>query len=337
MKGYQIQRFKGNGCEIGLRIGCQMKGRLKGVIDHFIRAVEKAYRVDVERIRKEASTWLEKLPEEYLVEVESLAYGSGVKLERIAHWLYCERFIAGGCSGFIIRLDDAVWVGRNYDHAGPGLWRNINVIEKEARIPVVLFGQEGALFSHTGYNSQKLWLHCNLLPSWDVPEPEEKAIPPFVFIRMALEHCNHLSEVEKLLQVFQRDSGMNLFAVDGKSNTYAVYECTCKGYVKRQGSKNFIAGANHYVATPVPGDFKNGKPSSISRLNRMEHLLETMEMNDPRRDLVSVLSDPEIEQNLGESGTVYANLACPSKGLYYFACNGFPAASRAVFEEVVLP
>jgi len=337
LTGYQIQRFKGNGCEIGLHIGFQLKGRLKGIIDHFIRAVDKACRLDFNRLKKEASTWLEKLPEEYLVEVESLAYGSGVKLEPIAQWLYCERFITGACTGFIVCLEDAVWVGRNYDHVGPGLWRHINVIEKEARIPVVLFGQQGALFSFTGYNSHKLWLHCNRLPAWDTPAPEEKAIPPFVFIRMALEHCNDLGEVEKLLQVFQRDSGMNLFAVDGKSNTYAIYECTCKGYIKRQSGKNFIAGTNHYVSTTVPGEFRNGDPMSISRLNRMEYLLETMKMNEPCRDLVHVLSDPQIEQNLGESGTVYANLACPSKGLYYFACNGFPAASRAAFEEVVLP
>ena len=336
MKGYQIQKVKGNGCEIGLHLGCQLKGRLRAIIDHFLKAVDRAYHLDFDRMKQEASAWLEKLPEEYLVEVESLAYGSGVKLERIAQWLYSERYIAGGCTGFIICLEDAAWVGRNYDHAGPGLWRSVTIIEKEARIPVVLFGQEGALFSLTGYNSRKLWVHCNRLPAWDMPDPDEKAIPSFVFVRMALESCSHIGEIEKLLQAFPRDSGMCLFVVDGKSNTYAVYECTCKGYVKRQGGKPYIAGANHYVATPVPAGFFNGDPSSVNRLNRMESLLAAMKIKNPCRDLIRVLADPEVEQNLGDSGTVYANLACPAKGLYYFACNGFPAASRAAFEEVVL-
>lgn len=337
MRGYQIRKFRGNGCEIGLYMGQQVKGRFKSIIDHYIKAMDRAYHLDCSRLAKESSEWLARLPEEYQLELESLAYGSGVRLDKIAQWIYCSRFISGGCSSFIICREDALWVGRNHDDAGPGLWRNINIIEKEARIPVVLFGQEGALFSHTGFNNRKLWLHYNHLPAWDAPGPEEKAIPPFVFIRMALENCNNIGDVEKLLQAAFRDDGMYLFAVDGKSNTYGVYECTCKSYVKRQSSKPYIAGSNHYVATPVPKGFRNGDASSASRLSRMECLLAAMKTEDPCRDLIRILSDPEVEQNQGGAGTVYANLACPARNLYYYACNGFPAASGAPFEEVTFP
>lgn len=337
MRGYQIQRLKGNACEIGLYAGRQVKGRLKAMIDRFLKAVDRAYHLDCSRLANEAAAWLAKLPEEYQMEVESMAYGSGVKLDKIAQWIFCERFIPGSCASFIIGLDDAIWVGRNYDYAGPNLWRGVNVIEKESRIPVMLFGQESALFSQTGCNARQLWIHCNHLPVWDAPEPEEKAIPPFAFVRMALENCSYISDVEKLLQAFARDDGMNLFVADGKNNTFAVFECACRSYVKRQSDKAFIAGANHYVATPTPMGFINGDSSSVSRLSRMESLLEAVKVEDPCRDLIQILAHPEVEQNLGDSGTVYANLACPTKNLYYFACDGFPAASRAAFEEVVFP
>ncbi|NLW02206.1 MAG: hypothetical protein GX027_02940 [Clostridiaceae bacterium] len=337
MRGYQIQKFRGNGCEIGLYMGKQVRGRFRSIIEDFLKAVDRAYRLDFGMLENEALALLSRLPEEYQLEVESLAYGSAVKLERIAQWIYCDRFVSDGCSSFIACRDGTVWVGRNFDHAGPCHWRNINVIEKEGRIPVVIFGQEGALFSHTGFNPRKLWLHYNHLPAWDMPGSDEKSIPPFVFTRMALENCGSIGDVEKLLQATVRDGGMNLFAVDGKNNTYAVYECTCKGFVKRQSGKAYIAGANHYVATAVPRGFKNGDPSSGSRLKCMDSLLAGMRIEDPRRDYIGILSHPDVEQNLGAFGTVYANLACPSKALYYYACNGFPAASKAEFEEVILP
>ena len=336
MRGYQVQKFRGNGCEIGLYMGRQVKDRFKPAIDNFLKAVDRAYRLDFEKLAKGAMELLSRLPEEYQLEVESLAYGSSVKLDRIAQWIYCDRFVSDGCSGFIAWADGAVWVGRNFDHAGPLMWRNINVIEKEARIPVVIFGQEGALFSQTGFNYRKLWLHYNHLPAWDMPDPEEKSIPPFVFIRMALENCANIGDVEKLLQATVRDGGMNLFAVDGKNNACAVFECTCKGYVKRQSGKSFIAGSNHYVATQVPRGFKNGDPASKSRQKRMEDLLAAMRVENPRRDYIRILADPGVEQNLGDSGTVYSVISCPYRDLYYYACNGFPAASGAAFEEVIL-
>jgi len=337
MKGYQIQRFRGNGCEIGLYMGKHVRGRFRSAIEQFLKAVDKAYGLDYIRLEREAINCLSRLPEEYQLEVESLAYGSSVKLEKVAQWLYCGRYTGFGCSSFIVLMDNTAWVGRNFDYAGPCMWRNINVIEKEGRIPVVIFGQEGSLFSSTGFNFRKLWLHYNHVPAWDMPAPEEKSIPPFVFIRMALENCSTIGDVEKLLQATVRDCGMNLFAVDGKNNTCAVYECTCKSYLKRQSSRSYIAASNHYVATAVPSGFRNVEPSSVIRQKRMEELLAGIKPGDLKSELIRILSDQKVEQNLGASGTVYTCLACPSKDLYWYACNGFPAASGADFEEVVLP
>lgn len=337
MSGYRIQRFTGNSCEIGLQIGCHLKGRLRTVIDQFIKAVDQVHHLDLSKLNSEAPAWLSRLPEEFLLELESMAYSSGVKLDRIAQWIYCDRYIAGGCTSFICKVGEDTWVGRNNDYAGPNLWRNINVIEKEGYIPVVLFGLEGEIFSGTGYNTDMLWLHYNYLPVWDSPNPDEKAIPPFVFIRMALQKCKNLNDVEHLLQTVVRDGGMNLFAVDGRNNNFAVYECTCRGFVKRQSIGKYIAGSNHYIDTKLPKGLDIGDASSEMRLAKMEYLLQNKSITNPYHDLAGILADPGVEQNNGLSGTVYANLACPARNIFYYACNGFPAASKARFEEVILP
>lgn len=334
MAGYRIQRFKGNSCEIGLRMGYSLKGRLKYIMDQLARACEQACNVDAKRLERESASLLARLPEEYLLELESMAYGSGVKIERIAKWVVCGRYASFAGAGFIYDTGNDVWSGSIIDGAGPSLWRYVYVIEKECCFPAVIFGLEGELFPRTGYNSEKLWLHCNSLAAWDEPDEEEKAIPPNTFIRMALHKCRNLADLEHLLQSAARDCGMNLFAVDGKNRNYALYECTCKGAVKKQTGKRFIAATNNYADTKLPRGFALDDMDSRKRLKRLEYLLETREISDPFHDFTAILADPEVERDIGYAGTVYACLSNSAREMHYLACNGFPAASQARFEEV---
>lgn len=333
MKGYTISMLEGNGCEIGFKLGRSVKGRFETMITQYLDMVDSIYPLDYDRMKREALDWLLNLPEEYLNEIDSLSYGSGVKLDRIAAFYYCMRFYTEGCTGYVAWHDGNVWVGRNHDAVGPNLWRHIHVIRKVDCIPVILFGQEGDLYSGTGYNENGLWLHYHSLPEWEKNLPE-KGIPPYVFLRMALEKCNTINDVENMLKMISRDSAMLLFAVDGRTNGYGVYECAHKGYMKRAMAKQYIAGANHTIL------YKGRMPksgSSLQRQAKMEYCLKTNPITDPFADFKTILADPEIEQKDGLRGTVYASVACPALGLYYYACNGFPAASVAPFEEVIIP
>lgn len=79
---------------------------------------------------------------------------------------------------------------------------------------------------------------------------------PYVFIRQALETCSSVRELEDFLSSCIRDTGMTLFAIDGKTNDYSVYECTCNNFVKRKARTGFIVAANHhneYSYPPVTG------------------------------------------------------------------------------------
>jgi hypothetical protein len=66
------------------------------------------------------------------------------------------------------------------------------------------------IFSGTGVNKEKLWLHYNFLVPWDEPAPDKPHVPAFVLMTEALELCRTIEDVEALLNTTDRDGGMLL-------------------------------------------------------------------------------------------------------------------------------
>jgi len=330
MSEMKVQYFEGDSYQIGYSIGCSVKDSLGYNILKIIEIAEKVYAVDLSQIKTDASSWLEKLPEQYQTEASGLSDGSGCTIGLIMQWIFFDKFLNGGCTSFIISNNENVWVGRNNDYIAPKMWSHVNIISKRNMIPVMLFGMGGDLFSGTGCNKEKLWLHYNWLPVWDAPKQD--AYPPYVFLRLALESCRSLDELESMLKHIPRDGGMNLFAVDGKDNSYAIYECICSSYIKRKINHNYGVGANHFNVTSVPPEFSHNFSNSYKRQKAAENILSSIDNTSvtvTMKDLISVLSNPNVEQDNGLYGTVYANIACPSTDEIYFACDGFPAASKS--------
>jgi hypothetical protein len=93
---------------------------------------------------------------------------------------------------------------------------------------------EGAVFTPTGVNKEKLWLHYNFLPVWDEPSPNKPHVPPYVFLTEALELCYMMRDVEQMLDATDRDGGMLLFVADGKNNEVALFDCMGSMYARRE-------------------------------------------------------------------------------------------------------
>jgi len=335
----KIRKFSGSGREIGLSIGKVLKNNLEILIDRFIDITNKAYGLDFSNLGEESLFWLNKIPLVYLEELEGLAEGSGCSLTKIAQWIYCDRSIGTGCTSFIYNFNGLTWVGRNNDYIGPKMWDCAYIISKTGFIPVMLFGPERSTFSGTGYNAEKLWLHYNWLPVWDINDVEDNALSPFIFIRTALESCRNLSEVEMLLRSTTRDGGMNLFAVDGKDNSFCVYECSRKAFVKRKIENGWVVGTNHYNSLQLPMEFEYNTTNSVFRQAKVENFLKNINikrLNTEKihEDLIEILADPEIECCNEYSGTVYSNIACPALDALWYACDGFPAASKSKWEKL---
>lgn len=336
MKQSFINKFKGESKDVGISIGESIgNNKFLSNINKMIEAVDESYGINFEKLKKESMLWLEGIPTEYQKELEGISIGSGCAIEKIAQWYYSSMITDSGCTSFFTKINNSWWVGRNNDYLLPKFWGHVNIIEIEWKIPVMLFGLEGDIFTGTGINKEKLWIHYNWLPVWDTPLKSKEVIAPFIFVRKALENCKSINDVVMMLEDTIRDGGMNLFIIDGKSNEAAVIECTCRNYKKRLIEDFYIAGANHYCAVKPPTEFKFDFSDSRKRQSRVEKLIFENKDKMFVEKMIDILADSKVGQNNNLSGTVYSNIACPSMDLIWFAYNGFPAASESDWKKVV--
>ncbi|SIR17794.1 C45 family autoproteolytic acyltransferase/hydolase [Halanaerobium kushneri] len=335
MESDLINRFSGTAEEIGILIGKSIGGKkFLNNISKMIEAVNNSYGINYKKLKNESMFWFENLPEDYQKELEGISRGANFPIEKIAQWYFSSMCTDNGCTSFITKTKDSCWIGRNNDYLLPESWGHINIIEVDNKIPVMLFGLEGDIFSGTGFNKEKLWIHYNHLPVWDIPLEYRKKLSPFVFIRKALESCKSVDEVERLLQNTVRDGGMNLFVVDGKNNQSSVFECSSQLYKKRRIESSYIAGANHYSEIKVPAGCNFDFKDSIKRQEKVENLLLKNKKGLSLQKMIDILSNSEVEQNNNLSGTVYSNIVCPADNLIYFAYDGFPAASKGNWQKI---
>ena len=246
-------------------------------------------------------------------------------------------------AGQFILFENKVWVARNNDSYVPELWGYATIREVEGRIPTINFSMEGDIFTPTGINKEKLWLHYNFLSAWDQPASTKPHVPAYVFLTEALELCRYISDVEMLLNETDRDGGMLLFAVDGKKNEFALFECLCSKYYKREPSNGWIVGTNHFCACddPTLGEADKEPFGTLSRFSRMENLIQTLSPSQTAPnlpvDLIHILADDQIERRDRRLMTAYSNVACPSTGEIWYTFGGYPAASKGNWQRLEWP
>lgn len=333
----RIHYVKGTPFQAGYSLGQLLGERLEANIQAYIQSISKRGKLDELKLKAEAMTWLRRLPDRIKEEYEGMAEGSGLPLERLAEWCYADQCVHGECSGFIARIQGKTWVARNNDYYAPGLWGYGLIREIDGCIPTLTFGLEGDILTSTGINRQKLWLHYNYLPATDSPASNKPSLDPQVFLTEALETCADIESIETLLQEKNRKEGMLLFVVDGKNNDFAMYECTCNHFYRRDPTGNWMAGTNHYCLCGNRGNFSE----SAARLNRLWSLITILaQQTDPINlptDLIHVLKDDGIEGRGEFNGTVFANVACPDSGEIWHTFGGYPAASQGNWQEIHWP
>jgi hypothetical protein len=225
----------------------------------------------------------------------------------------------------------------------PELWGYATIREVEGWIPTISFSMECDVFAPTGINKERLWLHYNSLSAWDEPRPERPHVPPYVFLTEALELCHTIGDVEALLNRTDRDGGMLLFAVDGKDDDSALFDCMCSKHYRRQPSSSWIVGTNHFCACKdlTLSDADKEPLGTLSRFEQMENLVQTLSASQTPphlpTDLIQILADDAIERRDGRLSTVYSNVACPSTGEIWYTFGGYPAASRGNWQQLEWP
>jgi hypothetical protein len=342
MKDYldRIYRFSGSPREIGLAAGRALGEKLAHNIDRYIGRRQGA--TNMNKLHQGALPWLRRLPQRIQDEYEGLAEGANLPLQRLAEWAYIEECESNQCSGSICRIENRVWVARNNDTFAPDMWGYVTIRQVDGRIPTISFSMEGDVGTPTGINQDRLWLHYNYLPVWDVPAPGKPHMPGYVFLTEALERCRTIRDVEALLGEINRDGGMLLFAVDGKTEEFALFECTCANHFQREASEGWIVGTNHCCVCPdqaLPAEEQTS--STLSRFRRIEYLVQMLYAapTSPHMpaDLIRMLADDAIESRGAEFATAYANVACPSGGEIWYTFGGYPAASEGNWQRLEWP
>jgi len=326
-------RAGGSPYEIGKALGARCGSLLGQTIDTYIQQGPSRFgSVDVSRLRPGALPWLRHLPQRFQDEIEGLADGSGLPLQRLAEWSYVEACTTYGCSSVLSSFDQGhPWVGRNNDLWAPSVWGYSTVRDHQRRLSTLSFGMPAEPFTCTGVNERKLWLHYHYLPPRDRDPAPPDAWFEFVWMTEALETCSDLEDVESLLGDRPRRGCMLLFAVDGKSDRRAVYQCEPTSFLRWPDSGASLPGTNHRYGEQHPS------PGSAHRLQRIHQLLGLPTADPPLHRLRTLLADPEVEQNEDGSGTVFSAIACPATGEIWFTFGGYPAASHGRWEPVPWP
>lgn len=336
----RIYHFKGTPYEIGLAIGRRLGKRLEQTLTHYIRNLADSS--DMEKLHAGALLWLRGLPERFQDEFKGMAEGASLPLERLAEWAFIEECEKKQCSGSICIFNGHAWVARNNDTFVPELWGYVMIRAVNGRIPTINFGMQGDVFTPTGINKEKLWLHYNFLPVWDQPTPGKPHVPAYVFLTEALELCHTIADVEALLNQTDRDDGMLLFAADGKTDEFALFDCMCSKHYRRDPQAAWIVGTNHYCTCKdlSLGD-DEGSISSLDRFMRMEQLIQRLYASSTPpnlpADLIHILADDKIERRINKLITAYSNVACPGTGEIWYTFGGYPSASQGNWQRLEWP
>lgn len=336
----RLMHLSGTAHAVGLAAGRALGERLGWTIRHYITSQE-VY-TDMPKLQQGALDWLRRLPLRFQEELEGLAEGAGLPLDLLAQWSYIEECEKRGCSGAVALVDGQAWVARNNDTYVPELWGYASIRAVQGRIPTIHFSMQGDPFTPTGINQDRLWLHYNYLEVWDAPDPGRPHLPAFVWMTEALETCSSIAQVEAMLDSTGRDSGMLLFAVDGKTNEVALFECLCSQHFRRDLAEGWIVGTNHFCSLddPTLGD-EDYPLSTLSRYRRMENMVREWSMRERAAslpaDLVRMLADVGIERREGRLITAYSNVACPATGELWYTFGGYPSASRGDWQRLEWP
>ena len=274
--------------------------------------------------------------------MEGVAKGAHVPIEALVDSILASAYPTVACSSLLYYRDGHWWVAHNNDwyDFGSHTWTGAVVRAVDGRIPHLTFGLEGDVCTVVGVNRERLWLHMNGFPARDDRPAGTKPVLPYVFvIREALEVCRSLDDLEALLEGFDRDNGMAIYAIDGKTEEAALFECDCSSAVRREPDPRRTVVSH----SRDPDDrARDGAPGAVigsnatDRIDRIEEGLRAAEGETLPEALIEILADARVEERGAEgifqdpnSSTLYANVAAPGKGLIWFAHGAVPAASAA--------
>ena len=324
----------------GVQLGRILGPDFSTYIERYVEVRAQGKTVDPKASEVRSAAWIESLPSHFADRFKGLSDGSGIPFERVASWGYLEIELNQGCSSIVCRSADRVWIAHNNDTFVPESWGYTTVFEIAGRIPVMCFGLAGDIWTTSGINKSRLWLHVDSLPSNDGPGPEKLTLPTYGFTVEALETCETIQDVADLLNKIDRTEGMILIVVAGGGDEAAVFECSCSGWAKVTFSTDWLVRTNHALIEPHSERPGKRPLDTWSRYDRLRALLENRYAGggDPSpTDLRTYMADDQVERRGEQFATAYSVVACPQSGRIDFTVGGVPAASCGNWSQIEWP
>ncbi len=338
-----LLRFEGSPADVGYAHGTVLRASLRKNLQAYNESMRRAGVLDVRKVRREWASWFDTVASHYRQELEGIARGAEIPLDDMVQWLYGSAYAVQGCTSVIASIDGRTWIAHNNDwyDFGSHRWTAAIVRHIDGKIPHLTFGLQGDVCVVVGINQERLWLHMNGFFARDERRGHVPLVPYVLFIREALENCQTIEQVEDLIRACDRDAGMAIYVVDGKTEDAALFECGRSKYVRRDASGDGVVvscsrdrSVREMADGAVAPNARIFGSNTRERVARLETLLTESAMSDLPADLIRVLADPVVED---ETGTVYSNVACPGQGLVWFGRGSLPAASTGTWHRIEWP
>lgn len=199
--------------EMGLQYGVLLKPEITGAIVSFTRILKwnademgVPYPILVGLVKFQSGQMAKTLPDRYVEEMKGVAEGSGTPLETIqAISLFYDVSQAMGCTGVLMKGKDGIILhGTNQDTSsfgGEEMGKLTVVVRRNTpgHNSVTNMDQPLYLGLSTGFNDKGIVLFENSL---HVRQSNPDGFPVLYLLRMALEDCSNISQVEALLDEY---------------------------------------------------------------------------------------------------------------------------------------
>ncbi len=104
--------FRGTATEVGFAQGRQLGPRPEANTSQYLRERHGHFSPgEQSHFRAQAVDWVRNLPSRSQEELEGMALGAGLSLQRIAEWAFVEEWLSRGGNGAACLLNGQTWVG----------------------------------------------------------------------------------------------------------------------------------------------------------------------------------------------------------------------------------
>lgn len=291
----------------GLRFGRDHREAVRRTVDTYERLFDVLHglaKADVDQIGRDLRSWLARHAPDLAIEIEAIAEGSGVPVERLMAINARTEILAGAarpeCS--VIAISDPAGgrgplLAQNWDwHPDVAdalvIW---TVIEPDGTWFTTL--TEAGILAKVGLNSRGLALCLNILGS--SADGGLSGMPIHLLLRRVLQRCGDMEAAERMIgdQSYSASSALTIVAREGGASEMRSFEVSPRGVEALTDRAGILVHTNHFSSLP-PGledRYRSDWPDTVARLEELDRRFPGSRERPGEREIKAALSSHEVK------------------------------------------